>query len=141
MNAEKAFFLGMIHDLGAFYLLFRFSREPELAADLHALTDLIFQWHDGIGHALLSAMDQPEEFLIAVQDHESPASVETAPSNWTELLACADTLGQELSDWAPAELRLQNPRRIPESLLDPAARTEILEQAREELASLRSALF
>jgi HD-like signal output (HDOD) protein len=141
MNAEKAFFLGMIHDLGAFYLLFRFSRESELAADPHALTELIFQWHDGIGHALLSAMDQPEELLVAVQDHEAPTTIEVAPSNWTELLSVADTLGQELGDWVPAELRLQNPRHISDNLLDPATRDEILEQAKEELASLRSALF
>lgn len=140
MNGEKAFFMGMIHDIGAFYLLFRCSQDAEVAADRDALIELVFQWHDGIGHALLSAMDQPEEILTAVQDHEAPSTVTTL-NNWTTILTCADCLGQQIADWVPEALRASHPRAISEDLLDLDAQAELLEQAREDLASLRAALF
>jgi HD-like signal output (HDOD) protein len=140
MNSEKAFFLGMVHDLGAFYLLFRCSEDTELAADRAQLVELVFQWHDGIGHALLSAMGQPEDVLNAVQDHEASVTINSI-GNWIALLSCSDWLGQRLSDWVPEELRAQNPRTIAETLLSPEEQDEILEQAKENLDSLRAALL
>lgn len=139
MNAEKGFFLGMIHDLGAFYLMFRCSKDANLAGNRDEMIQLMFEWHDGIGHALLSAMGQPDDLLTAVQDHEAPTTVASL-SNWTAILACADTLGQSIADWVPAELRAGNPRVISEVLLNADAQAEILEQAREDLSSLRAAL-
>lgn len=140
MNAEKAFFLGMVHDLGAFYLIFRCAKDPELAANRKELVELAFQWHDGIGHALLSAMNQPEDVLTAVQDHEASADI-TNLSNWTNLLATADWLGQRIADWVPEELRTENSRAVAEKVLKPEEQEEIVEEAKELLTSLRSALF
>jgi HD-like signal output (HDOD) protein len=139
MNGEKAFFMGMIHDLGAFYLLFRCSADAELVADRDGMLELIFQWHDGIGHALLSAMGQPDEVLAAVQDHEAPTTL-TSISSWTPLLACADSLGQRLADWVPEALRAGHTHVIDEAMLDSDTQNEVLEQARADLASLRAAL-
>lgn len=140
MNAEKAFFLGMVHDLGAFYLIFRCSKDPELAANRKELVELAFQWHDGIGHALLSAMNQPEDVLTAVQDHEASVDI-TNLSNWTNLLATADWLGQRIADWVPEDLRTENPRAVAEKVLKPEEQDEIVEEAKELLTSLRAALF
>ena len=140
MNAEKAFFMGMIHDIGAFYLLFRCASDPELASQPEALVALVFEWHDGIGHALLSAMSQPEDILTAIQDHEAPINITTL-SNWTTILACADRLGERLLDWVPAELRAGHKRDIDPALLDEAAQQELLDQAQVDLASLRTALL
>lgn len=140
MNGEKAFFLGMVHDIGAFYLLFRCSRDPYLAGHPDELVELVFQWHDGIGHALLSAMDQPEDLLTAVQDHEAPATIGNL-GNWTAILATADCLSQPLADWAPESLRAGQQRSIAETALDATAQAELVEEAGAELASLRATLF
>jgi HD-like signal output (HDOD) protein len=140
MNAEKAFFMGMVHDIGAFYLLFRCSMDEEIAKDRAGLLELVYHWHDGIGHALLSAMNQTEDILTAVQDHEASVTVDNI-RNWTTLLSCADWFGQQIVDWAPETLRAQNPRAIAETLFDADAQAEFVGQTREELASLRSALF
>ncbi len=140
MDGEKAFFMGIVHDIGAFYLIFKCAQDDQLSANRELLMGLVFQWHDGIGHALLSAMNQTDDILTAVQDHEAAATY-TSLTNWTSLLACADYLGQQIADWAPAELRASNPRSISEDLLTAEAQTEILAQAKEELASLRAALF
>jgi HD-like signal output (HDOD) protein len=140
MNPEKAFFIGMVHDIGAFYLLFRCSKDEVLAADREQLIDFIFHWHDGIGHALLSAMGQSEDVLSAVQDHEAATTIESV-RNWILLLSMADWLGQQIADWVPAEQRTLAPRSISESLMTIDEQSEVLNQAQEALASLHAALF
>ena len=50
-------------DLGRYF--------PELIEDRHELNQMLVQWHDNIGHALLSAMGQSDELLAAVQEHET----------------------------------------------------------------------
>lgn len=140
LNPEKAFFLGLVHDLGAFYLLFRCAEDPDLASNRSQLLELVFEWHDGIGHALLSAMGQAEDVVTAVQDHESPMTIDTL-NNWTALLACADQLSQPILDWVPPELRALKPREIADTLFNEADLAEIESQARESLTSLRAALF
>jgi putative nucleotidyltransferase with HDIG domain len=139
LNPEKAFFLGLVHDLGAFYLLFRCSEDAALAADRSQLLELVFEWHDGVGHALLSAMGQPEDVVTAVQDHETPVTIANL-NTWTALIACADLLSQPISDWVPAELRERKPRKLSASLFTDLELAEIETQAREGLASLRAAL-
>ncbi|NCS65976.1 MAG: metal-dependent phosphohydrolase [Hydrogenophilales bacterium CG03_land_8_20_14_0_80_62_28] len=139
MNVEKAFFMGIVHDIGAFYLIFKCAQDDQLSADREQLVELVFQWHDGIGHALLSAMNQTDDILTAVQDHEAATTV-TSLATWTSLLSCADCLGQQITDWVPAALRARNPRSISEDLLTAEAQAEILEQAKKELTSLRGVL-
>jgi hypothetical protein len=111
-----------------------------LDLDREQLVELVFQWHDGVGHALLAAMGQPDEILTAVQDHEAFTSISSL-SNWTALLSCADWLGQQISDWVPWDWRSRAHRSISDTLFDAESQAEFLEQAREELASLRAALF
>ncbi|NTV94958.1 MAG: HDOD domain-containing protein [Thiobacillus sp.] len=140
MNPEKAFFMGMIHDIGAFYLLFRCSQDTILAGNRDELVELVYQWHDGIGHALLSAMGQPEDVLTAVQDHEAPTTVGSL-SNWTAILTSSDCLGQQIIDWVPEPMRAISPRTISEKVISAEDQAAILAQAKEDLTSLRAALF
>lgn len=140
MNSEKAFFMGMVHDIGAFYLIFRCANDIELSSQQDQLVDLVFQWHDGVGHALLSAMGQPDDLLVAVQDHEASVEIDNV-SNWVQLLSIADWLGQQIADWVPVENRTYAPRIISEKLLSTDDQAEILNQAQESLASLHSSLF
>jgi len=70
VNPDEAMFAGLVHDIGVFYLLSRVTNFPELVTDPLALQQLLVQWHDSIGHALLAAMGLPEEVLRVVQEHE-----------------------------------------------------------------------
>ncbi len=138
MSPEKAFLLGIVHDMGAFYLLFRFAKDEVLSAHRKELVNLTFQWHDGIGHALLSAMGLPEDMLMAVQDHEAITDVVNF-NNWSSLLSAADLLGQQLVQWGPEEEVQANPRAISNALLSEEEVSEILAQTKEELESVRVA--
>lgn len=139
MNREKAFFMGIVHDIGVFYLLFRCGRDPSLEITREELLELVYTWHDGIGHALLAAMDQSEDILTAVQDHESPCEI-LHLNNWTSILQCADHLSQTISDWVPEAMRANHRNVIPESVLSAEEQTDILAQAADELDSLRATL-
>ncbi len=140
MNAEKAFYMGIVHDIGAFYLLFRCAVDEVLTSDEAMLLELIFEWHDGIGHALLSAMGQPDEMLDPVQNHENQGVI-TAINDWTSLLAAADILGQQIEDWATPEMRAHQPRSIDPGLISEDEQAEILEEAREAVTALKAELF
>ena len=56
---------GLVHDLGVFYLMSRAANFPEVANNRPELHALLVDWHDNIGHALLSALGLPESVVTA----------------------------------------------------------------------------
>ena len=72
INREDAMLAGLVHDLGAFYMLYRAARYPELRERPDTARYLILQWHESIGVALLNALGLPEEVVNAAADHDQP---------------------------------------------------------------------
>lgn len=70
INPDEALFAGLVHDLGAFYMLYRASQYEELRARPDTLKYLIAQWHESIGVTLLGVLEMPEEIIEAVRDHD-----------------------------------------------------------------------
>ncbi len=72
LDPEEAFLAGLVHDLGASYMLYRAARYPELRERPDTARYLILQWHESIGVALLNALGLPEEVVNAAADHDQP---------------------------------------------------------------------
>ena len=72
INPDEAMLAGLVHDLGAFYMLYRAMQYPELRARPESMRFLIVQWHESIGVALLNALGLPEEVVNAAADHDQP---------------------------------------------------------------------
>jgi len=72
INPDEALLAGLVHDLGAFYMLYRAAQYPELRARPETVKYLIIQWHEGIGVTLLHALGIPEDIVNATIDHEQP---------------------------------------------------------------------
>lgn len=70
INPDEAMLAGLVHDLGAFYMLYRAAQYPELRARPKTVKYLIIQWHEGIGVTLLHALGMPEDIVNATIDHE-----------------------------------------------------------------------
>lgn len=70
LNADEAMLAGLIHDLGAFYMLYRASQYEELRHRPDTVRYLIIQWHESIGMALFSAIGIPQEIIDATIDHD-----------------------------------------------------------------------
>ena len=81
VNPDEALLAGLIHDLGAFYMVYRAAQYPELRARPDTVKHLIVEWHESIGVTLLNALGLSEELVNASIDHDhwrsSPVTVRT----------------------------------------------------------------
>jgi HD-like signal output (HDOD) protein len=136
IREDEAMFLGLVHDIGAFYLLFRATRFPDFAKDQESLKSLLVEWHDSIGVSLLSALGQSEEILAAVQEHEQERTVSTIQS-LSDLLYVANLLANLIAPWHDVPLSESDQLA---RLFDADTLQEFLGESEEEVRSIKQAL-
>lgn len=139
INPDEAMFAGLIHDIGVFYLLSRAANFPELIADPAELHQLLVQWHDNIGHALLAAMGLPEDLLIVVQEHEQERTLTTI-GTLADVLFVANKLANVEHGWRDLQFSAPVDADALAHLYDAAALDALLVESAEDVASLKSAL-
>lgn len=139
INGDEAMFAGLVHDIGVFYLMSRAANFPELAQDKAELYGLLVGWHDNIGHALLSALGQPDSILVAVQEHEVDREV-TEIKTLSDVLYVANKIANRSSSWRDPEFDGGVDTSMLESILDADTLAEITEESEEEVQSLKAAL-
>lgn len=139
INGDEAMFTGLVHDIGVFYLMSRAAGFPELVADKAELHALLVDWHDNIGHALLSALGSPESVLVAVQEHETDREIKELKS-LSDVLYVANKIANRTSSWRDPDLDAVVDTSMLDSLFDAETLAEIVEESEEEVASLKAAL-
>ena len=92
VNPDDAMLAGLIHDLGAFYMLYRAAKYPELVARPTTVEYLIAQWHGSIGESLMYALDIPEHIIEATRENDNPREEVTELRNLTDVLFVANLL-------------------------------------------------
>ena len=101
VQAEEAMFAGLVHDLGAFYMLYRAAQYEELRERPDTVRHLIVQWHESIGESLLHALQLPEHVVVSVRDHDQPREpMLDAPRNLQEVVYAANVLAGGSMEWA-----------------------------------------
>jgi putative nucleotidyltransferase with HDIG domain len=111
LNPDEAMLAGLIHDLGAFYMLYRATQYEELRNRPDTVKYLIINWHESIGVSLLNALGIPEEIIDSTVDHDhlrpTPATIRTL----AEVIYVANMLADGHFEWlmqeqsaSPAEL-------------------------------------
>ena len=138
-SPDEAMFAGLVHDIGVFYLLSRAASFPELIADPAELNQLLVQWHAEIGHALLAAMELPEELLTAVQEHELERTV-AALTTPAETLFIANKLANLHHAWRHPEFSDPVDTTVVAQLFAAQELQTLLAESAEDVASLKSAL-
>lgn len=139
INSDEAMFAGLVHDLGVFYLMSRASNFPEIVADKAELHSLLVGWHDNIGHALLSALGQPESILVAVQEHEVDREIPEIKTV-SDVLYVANKIANRTSGWRDPQYGDDVDTSMLEDILDAETLKEIIDESEEEVQSLKSAL-
>lgn len=139
INGDEAMFAGLVHDLGVFYLLSRAANFPEIVADKAELHSLLVGWHDNIGHALLSALGQPESILTAVQEHETDREIKEVKT-LSDVLYVANKIANLTSGWRDPQYGNDVDTSMLESIFDADTLQEIIDESEEEVQSLKSAL-
>lgn len=138
-SPDEAMFTGLVHDIGVFYLLSRAASFPELIADPAELNQLLVQWHAEIGHALLAAMELPEELLTAVQEHELERTVATLTTP-VETLFIANKLANLQHSWRDPEFSDPVDTAVVAQLFDAQELQTLLAESDEDVGSLKAAL-
>jgi HD-like signal output (HDOD) protein len=92
INPEEALLAGLVHDLGAFYMLYRAAQYPELRCRPESVKYLIVQWHESIGVTLLNVLGLPEEIVNASIDHDQLRQTPTTLRTLADLVYVANIL-------------------------------------------------
>lgn len=67
LDPDEAMTAGLLHDIGAFYLLDRLARRPSAAFDAQDINALILEWHESVGESLLQSLGVPEVLIDAMR--------------------------------------------------------------------------
>lgn len=139
INGDEAMFSGLVHDLGVFYLMSRAAAFPELVNDRAEMHALLVDWHDNIGHALLSALGTPDSVLVAVQEHETDREIVQLKS-LSDVLFVANKIANRTCSWRDPEFDGGVDTSVLDALFDAETLAEIVEESEEEVQSLKAAL-
>ncbi|WP_273431737.1 HDOD domain-containing protein [Chitinibacter tainanensis] len=90
INPEIAMLAGLVHDLGAFFMLDRAGRYAELAERPRTVEFLIAQWHESVGNILLDSLGLPEEVVEAVKEIDVPRAFVETPRSLSDVVYVAN---------------------------------------------------
>jgi len=99
LNADEAMLAGLIHDLGAFYMLYRATQYDELRHRPDSIKYLIVQWHESIGVSLLNALGIPEEIVESTIDHDRLRPPPSPVRNLRDVIYVANMLAGGHFEW------------------------------------------
>ena len=100
LNPDEALLAGLVHDLGAFYMLYRAAQYPELRARPDTLRYIIAGWHESIGVSLLNVFGLPEYVVDAAIDHHQPrAEMPVTVRTLSDIVYVGNILAGAQSQW------------------------------------------
>ena len=99
IRSEEALLAGLVHDLGAFYMLYRGVQYPELRERPETLRYLIVQWHEAIGASLLKTLGLPPEISQASVDHDHSRPVPDVPKTLDDVVYIGNLLAGGYQAW------------------------------------------
>ncbi|WP_153110017.1 HDOD domain-containing protein [Propionivibrio limicola] len=126
VNPDEAMLAGLVHDLGAFYMLYRAAQYPELRMRPDTVKHLIMQWHEGIGVTLLNALGLPEEIVEATVDHDRPRPLPIRLNTLSDVVYVANIVAGISHEWVYFEDEEDQAKE----------RTNVFEQIRSEFATI-----
>lgn len=125
INKDEAMLAGLIHDLGAFYMLYRASQYDELRHRPDTIKYLIVQWHESIGVSLLNVLGLPEEIVEATIDHDHLRSQPSTIRTLSDVIYVANMLSGGHIEWI---------------LQDQPGMTDAISQLEQQYSQLRPAI-
>lgn len=135
-NPDEAMLAGLVHDLGASYMLYRAAQYDELRARPETTRHLVMQWHESIGVSLLHALGLPEDIVVACQDHDQPRPVPEHPRTLGDVVYIANLMAGGHFEWLRMDFAAADAKRAE---LGPVY-IELIEEAKREVAALQATL-
>lgn len=91
LNADTAMFVGLVHEIGQFYLLARASAFPALLQREAELGGLMYSFSHSVGRAVLESLKVPEQVVAAVDDSSISGAV-VPPRAFADVLFLAESM-------------------------------------------------
>jgi HD-like signal output (HDOD) protein len=104
INPDEALLAGLVHDLGAFYMLYRAAQYEELRARPETIRYLIMQWHESIGVSLLNALGMPEAIVEATIDHDQLRAAPVTVRTLADIVYVGNMLAGAMFEWLHQDL-------------------------------------
>jgi len=130
LNPDTAMLVGLLHDIGKFYILYRACDFSEIFFDEPALWSVVDRWHANIGEAILQSWEIPDEICAAARDHRDLGRVHFGPPDLTDLIIAADFLDAHFYSETMKEL---NWNQAPHALINLDLTKERCEALMEEV--------
>ncbi len=99
VSPDQALLAGLVHDLGAFYMLYRSAQYEELRLRPDTVKYLILQWHESIGVSLLDALGVPEEIVNATIDHDQQRALPETMRTLADVVFVGNVLAGSHLEW------------------------------------------
>jgi len=99
ISPDQALLAGLVHDLGAFYMLYRAAQYEELRLRPETVKYLILQWHESIGVSLLDALGLPEEIVNAAVDHDQKRTLPETIRTLADIVFVGNILAGSHLEW------------------------------------------
>ena len=96
---DEALLAGLVHDLGAFYMLYRAGQYAELRERPDTVRYLITEWHESIGHSLLVALGMPHTVADAMRDHDRPRPIPRPLKTLSDVIYVANLIAGGKFEW------------------------------------------
>jgi HD-like signal output (HDOD) protein len=103
ISPDEAMLAGLVHDLGAFYMIYRAAQYPELRVRPDSVKFLILQWHESIGVTLLSSLGMSEEIVNATIDHDQSKALPEVVKTLEDIVYVGNVLAGGHSVWSGEE--------------------------------------
>lgn len=135
IHGEDAMLVGMVNNIGVFYLLYRAADYPEYHDNREAMLELLTGWSDSIGENLLAVLGLPESILSAIHIHNSKQHSSDAFS-LADVLYYACLLAENNCPW----LGYSSYAKSEQAEQDRARYADLLEEAKEDIREIQYAL-
>lgn len=121
LSPDEAMLAGMIHDIGAFYMIYRAAQYEELVIRPDSLKYLVVHWHESVGHSVALALGLPEQLAESIRDHDQPRLLPETPKTMADVVYIANLLAGGSFEWLdlPTEIvasQLEQLQRLFEEL-------------------------
>ena len=140
IKADEAMLVGLLHDIGKFYILSRIEAFPDLLDEEQTLRQLLQDWHTGVGRAIVESWEFPEQIAEAVDEHEVLDREHFGPADLTDIVSVANLLAHldepdYAQDFDPSQMPACQRLNI-----DTDGIEELLQESEEEIRSMAQAL-
>ena len=99
VDPDQAMIAALVHDIGAFYMLYRVSLYPELVERPETVKYLIVQWHEEIGLSLLRLFGLPEMLAQSIVNHDLWRASSKHLRTLGDFVHASNILGGVLFEW------------------------------------------